>query len=274
MDQLYIDAAKYITDRLGDFPSIAILTGTGLGLSGKIESGTIRLPYRGIPHFPTVSSRGHDGELHIAKVAGRDVAIFSGRLHYYEGHDMSACGFPIHLMAALGVKNLIMSNVSGSVNADMKQGDLILIKDHINLMGVNPLRAHRNEQGFISFPEMREAYAKMYHPQLIASCQKLGIALQEGIYAAFSGPSLETPQEYKMVSVLGGDLVGMSTVPEVIVAALYQIKTNVISLVSNECFGESPKPTSIESVLEVAESKKSQVLQTIEQLIQHISTIS
>ncbi len=272
MIQEHIEATKYITDRVENFPTIAILTGTGLGLSTELESATTRLPYRGIPYFPSASSRGHDGELIISHLGGQDVAVFSGRLHYYEGHDIQSCGFPIHLMATLGVKNLIMSNVSGSVNPKMTQGDLVLIKDHINLMGVNPLRGQRNQDGYISFPEMREAYAKMYHQPLIQFCKSTSLNLQEGVYAAFAGPSLETPQEYKMASILGADLVGMSTVPEVIVAAAYGIRTNVISLVSNECFGESPQPTSIETVLAVAEAKRSDVLKTIVQLIGHISS--
>ena len=272
MNQQYLEAATYINERIPDFPDIAILTGTGLGFSDDQVDPEGRIPYRGIPNFPAVSSRGHDGELRIATLSGHRVALFSGRLHYYEGHRIETCGYPIHLMNALGVKNLIMSNVSGSVNSALKKSTIVLLRDHINLMGVNPLRAHRNPEGFISFPEMRNAYAKKYHPNLIAACADKGISLKEGVYAAFAGPSLETPQEYKMVQILGGDLVGMSTVPEVIVAASYGMETNVLSLVSNECFDGSPEPTSIESVLDIANRQRPVVYETISILVEQIKS--
>jgi len=274
MSNIYQEAADYISQRITDFPAIAVLTGTGLGSPPEAVNSEQSLRYRGIPNFPTVSGEGHNGELSIITLGGARVALFSGRLHYYEGHEISACGFPVQLMSRLGVTHLIMSNVSGSVNDILPKGSLALIRDHINLMGVNPLRGQHNERGTISFPEMRQAYATEYHDALIAFAKMSGISLQEAVYAAFAGPSLETPQEYKMVSILGGDLVGMSTVPEVIVAAALGIKTNVVSLVSNECFRDEPEPTSIKSVLEVAEQKRGNVYTIIGELARIIASES
>lgn len=269
MTELYTQAAHYVAERISDMPAIAVLTGTGLGTPADGQEAEERLPYRGIPHFPATDVRGHSGELVIRQSGAHRLAIFSGRLHYYEGHSIQDCGFPIHLMHALGIKHVIMSNVSGSINPDMPQGSIAVIRDHINLMGVNPLRGQRGPDGAIAFPEMRSAYAREYHEGLGAFAQMLPkpIHLHQAVYAAFAGPSLETPQEYKMARILGADLVGMSTVPEVIVAASYGMKCNVVSLVSNECFHESPEPTSIESVLKVAHAYRDDVYKVIDGLV-------
>jgi len=279
MTDIYTQAAQYVSERINDMPSIAVLTGTGLGTPTDGKEIEERLPYRGIPHFPATVVRGHSGELVIRNNGTHRTAIFSGRLHYYEGHSIQDCGFPIHLMHALGIKHIIMSNVSGSINPEMPQGSIAVIKDHINLMGVNPLRGLRGADGAIAFPEMRNAYAREYHDELSAYVHQLSgsselktkAPLKEAVYAAFAGPSLETPQEYKMASVLGADLVGMSTVPEVIVAASYGMKCNVVSLVSNECFHESPEPTSIESVLQIAQDHRADVYKIIDHLVAQIS---
>ena len=259
MREEYREAAEYIKERLGELPRVAVLTGTGLGLNQNGSPDAPFLRYRGIPNFPIVSAQGHRGELSIQDNDGAPYVLFSGRLHYYEGHNINSCGFPIHVMHSLGITDVIMTNVSGSVNEKMRTGDFVMIRDHMNLMGVNPLRGLRDQNQQLRFPEMITVHATHRHGSLSDFASKNNLKVHEGVYAAFGGPSLETPAEYKMVSLIGGDVIGMSTVPEVICAAYHSMKVNVISLISNECFGERPEPATIESVLSVADSKREEI---------------
>ena len=213
-------------------PSTAIILGTGLGKLAHEITGATRIPYKDIPNFPVSTVEGHSGNLILGKLGDKDILAMEGRFHYYEGYDMKEVTFPVRVMYELGIKTLFVSNAAGGTNPNFEIGDLMIITDHINALPENPLRGKNFPTG-PRFPDMSEAYDKELVKQAIAIAQEKGIKVQQGVYLATQGPTFETPAEYKMFRTWGADAVGMSTVPEVIVANHCGIKCFGISVITD-----------------------------------------
>lgn len=212
------DTVKYLKGRGVENPDFGIILGTGLGnLTEKIEV-ELTIPYSEIPNFPVSTVAGHSGELIFGKIGAKKVVAMKGRFHYYEGWTMEQTVFPVRVMKYLGVDNLIVSNASGGVNPNFEVGDIMVITDHINFMPEHPLHGKNDDRFGPRFVDMHEAYSKVEIERMEKIAEKLNIPIHKGIYLALQGPTFETPAEYKMVRILGADAVGMSTVPEVIVA--------------------------------------------------------
>lgn len=244
------DAITYILSCTSHRPQFGIILGTGLGnLTDEIEIETT-IAYKDIPHFPVSTVESHKGQLIFGMLAGKAVVAMAGRFHYYEGYSMQQVTFPVRVMKFLGIERLIISNVSGSTNADYEAGDIVFIKDHINLQPENPLRGVNDERLGPRFPDMLATYDRQLNRKALAIAQAHHIRAHEGVYVALQGPNLETPAEYNFIHRIGGDVVGMSTVPEVIVARHSGLPVFVISIVSNKCFPiEAITQTTIESVI-------------------------
>ena len=245
-------AADAIQARAGGVaPSVAIVLGSGLGgLAGEIDA-VARIPYREIPGFPPSTVEGHAGELIVGTLCGKRVLAFAGRFHLYEGHDARLAAFPARVSHALGASTLIVSNAAGGLNRQWQPGELMLIRDHINLMFQNPLIGGV-EAGDLRFPDMSEPYDRALGSVARSVAAELGIVLREGVYAALLGPAYETPAEVRMLQFLGADAVGMSTVPEVIVARAIGMRVLGISCITNLACGLSPAPITHEEVLETS----------------------
>lgn len=227
------ESSEYILQQCNQQPTIGIILGSGLGkLADKIETPTI-IPYKDIPHFKTSTAIGHKGNMIIGRLGGQTVMAMQGRFHYYEGYTMQEVTYPVRVMHAMGIKKLMVSNAAGGINPTFKVGDLMLITDHINLMP-NPLIGKNIEKIGPRFPDMTRAYDPTMQKIAIDTATTLGITLKQGTYVAGTGPTFETPAEYKFFSIIGGDAVGMSTVPEVIVARHCGIDVMGMSVISNE----------------------------------------
>ena len=246
------ETVKYIQQRIDFQPEVGIVLGTGLGkLSEEIEK-VATFDYAGLPHFPVSTVESHQGKLILGILAGKKVVAMSGRFHYYEGYSMKEVTFPIRVMKFLGIQQLIISNAAGSTNSNMEAGDLVFVRDHINLHAENPLRGENDERLGVRFPDMMEAYDSELRKKALEVAEANHIRAHEGVYVGLQGPNLETPAEYKFIHTIGGDLVGMSTIPEVIVAKHMDLPVFVLSVISNKCFPiEDLTPTTIEEVLEV-----------------------
>jgi len=250
-------AAEFISNKINQIPETAIVLGTGL--STIIEEELQAIPYRSIPHFPSSTVIGHRGQLIIAKVGGKKVLVLSGRYHFYEGYSTAQVSFPVRVLKALGIKKLLITNVTGGLNADYNSGDIVFVEDHINLLPQNPLRGLTDERLGIRFTDMLHAYDENLLAQAKEICNSQNIDFKKGVYVCLQGPSLETRAEYKFLHIIGADMVGMSTVPEVIVAKQCEIPTLVMSCISNVCYPvDRITETTVEEVIEVAKkaSKK------------------
>lgn len=240
----------FINEKTNNFePEIGIILGSGLGDFAKDFAG-ISIPYSEIPSFETSTVQGHKGQLVFTEIQGKKVILMQGRYHLYEGYSMDKVVYPIKIMRKMGVKTLIITNAAGAVNKEFQPADLMLITDHINLMGTNPLIGPNDETLGTRFPDMSEIYKKDLI-KLAQDCAKeIGIEIKKGVYAAFTGPCYETPAEIKMLNMLGADAVGMSTIPEAIVANYCSMKVLGLSCISNCAAGVQTKPLSHEEVIE------------------------
>jgi purine-nucleoside phosphorylase len=252
------ETISYLKGKINKEIDIAITLGTGLTAIENLLEDKVIIPYEGIPNFPISTVDGHKGRLIIGEYNGKNICIVSGRFHYYEGYSMSELTYYVYVLKALNIKELIITNASGGINPNYKQGEIILIKDHINLFPENPLRGNNHELG-PRFPDLLNAYTK----ELRTKIKRINSTLKEGVYLGWSGPSLETYAEYKFAQIIGADVVGMSTVPEVIVAKYLSIPTLVLSVVSNVVDFDSPIEATIEDIMTVM--KKSSI--TLEQLL-------
>ena len=243
-------AAQAIAKRAGARqPDVAVILGSGLGgLADAIENA-VRIPFGDIPGFPEATVVGHEGAVIVGDLGGRGVVALSGRFHMYEGHPAALAGFPVRVFHAMGVRELFVSNAAGGISSRLAVGDLMMISDHLNLMGSNPLVGPTRE-GETRFPDMTDAYDPGLRKELRTTAEKLGIPLREGIYAGLLGPSYETPSEVKMLRLLGADAVGMSTVPEVIMARALGIRVAGISCITNAAAGVTGSALSHAEVLE------------------------
>lgn len=260
----------YIKSKIGDFkPEIAIVLGSGLGELAD-EYCDIKLAYSEIPGFPISTVKGHNGNLVFAKVNGKNVMMMQGRFHFYEGHSMQTVTYPIKIMKKLGVETIIITNAAGGVNPYFKPSSLMVIKDHINFMGTNPLIGPNDDSLGERFPDMSEVYTKSLREVAHTCSKNLNIPVEEGIYIALTGPTYETPAEVNMVRTLGADAVGMSTVPEAIVASYLKMKVLGISCICNSAAGISTVGLSHKEVLEAAEKAKTNFKKLVLEIIKSI----
>lgn len=230
---LYAETAAYLAACLPNVPDTAIILGSGLGsLAEEIEDAAV-FPYRQIPNFMNSTATGHKGNLIYGKLGGKPVLAMQGRFHYYEGYSMEQVTFPVRVMKLLGVKNLLVSNAAGGINTSFKVGDLMIIRDHINMMP-NPLIGPNDERFGTRFPDMTRAYDREFIQKARQIAQRNQIVVKEGVYVGLTGPSYETPAEYAFYGKAGGDAIGMSTVPEVIVARHAGIRVFGMSVITNE----------------------------------------
>jgi purine-nucleoside phosphorylase len=262
------EAVKFIAGRTPLRPSIGLVLGSGLGAFAKTLEKATTVPYDQIPHFPTATAPGHGGELVVGHAGGVPVAVMSGRVHYYEGYRMDQVVFPVRVLARLGVKILILTNAGGSVNVNYKPGELMVIEDHINYMGTNPLLGPNEEQLGPRFFDMTEPYDARLREIAEKACWKAGVPVRKGIYIAFTGPSYETPAEIKMARTMGADAVGMSTVPEVIAARHMGLRVLGLSCLTNMASGVLKKKLDHREVLAVGEKVKMGLLDALNRIIQ------
>jgi len=230
-------------------PTIGIILGSGLGGLAKKIADAVRISFGDIPGFPEATVVGHEGTVLLGKLGGREVVALNGRLHMYEGHSAALAAFPVRVFHALGARELFVSNAAGGISSRLSVGDLMIICDHLNLMGANPLVGAMQE-GDVRFPDMTDAYDPGFRRVLRNSAEHLGITMREGVYAGLLGPSYETPSEIKMLRMLGADAVGMSTVPEVIVARALRMRVAGVSCITNAAAGLTGEALSHAEVLE------------------------
>ena len=251
-------AAKFIQKKTRLRPKIALVLGSGLGAFADEFAQATKIPYSKIPHYPRSTAIGHAGQLVIGTVEGVEVAGMQGRVHLYEGYSAKELAFPIRVFARMGVKAIILTNAAGGVKREFIEGRLVVISDHINLLCVNPLAGPNEDKFGARFPDMTAAYDKRFRELALAEGRLLGINLGEGVYAAVAGPSYETPAEVRYLRSIGADLVGMSTVPEVIAARHSGLRVLGISCVTNAAAGVLDQPLDHKDVLETAERMKGQ----------------
>ncbi len=261
-------AADYIRSRIREVPDMALVLGSGLGgLADEVESPVV-IPYTSIPGFPASTAPGHAGRLVAGRLAGKPVLLMQGRFHCYEGHPLDRVTFPVRTFRLLGVKCLVLTNAAGGVNSDYAPGDFMIIRDHINLAGRNPLVGPNDDSLGPRFPDM----SRVYDPALRALARRagdeLGIGLREGVYAWFLGPSFETPAEIRMARILGADAVGMSTVPEAIAAVHCGLRTLGISCITNMGAGMLDQPITSEEVLEISARRRPEFSALIRRIIE------
>ena len=264
------EAAEYVGSRIGAVPKIAVILGSGLGPLADRLKNSIAIDYETIPHFPEVTVEGHMGRLIVGSVGERDVLYLQGRFHFYEGHSLEALTFPIRVLARLGVKTLILTAATGGIREGFQPGDLMMITDHNNLIGQNPLRGPNDARLGPRFPDMSEVYSKSLRAVAIKEAEKLGISLKQGVYAALPGPSYETPAEIRMLRTLGADVVGMSTVPEAIVARHSGLNVLGFALVTNVAAGLSESEISHEEVIEAGKAAGPRLGALIEGVVQSL----
>lgn len=244
------ECVQFIEKRCNTKPTLGIILGTGLGSLAEDIVVEREFVYGLLPFFCVSTVASHKGKLILGTLHGVPVVAMSGRLHYYEGYSMQQLTFPVRVMAALGIKQLVISNASGSVNAEIEAGDVILLRDHINMQPENPLRGHNDDRLGPRFPDMLHAYDRDLNAWVIDQAKSYDLAAHEGVYLALPGPNLETPAEYRMANLLGADCIGMSTVPEVLVARHEGLPVFVVSVVSNKCFPIAEiQPTTVDDVI-------------------------
>ena len=246
------NAVDHIRSRTAAEPSIGLILGSGLGdFADTLENRQV-IPFTDIPDFPSATVPGHTGAFVFGEKHGKSVVCLQGRLHYYEGHPMPLLTLPVRIMQRLGVQTLILTNAAGGVNKDYRPGDLMLITDHINYSGMNPLIGVHEEEFGPRFPDVTDLYSSGLRLKLKLAAVEAGINLRQGVYMMFSGPSYETPAEIRMARILGADAVGMSTVPEALVAAQCGLRVLGVSCITNLAAGVSPNKLSHQEVMETA----------------------
>ncbi len=265
------EAADYLKSKISTLPKIAIVLGTGLGGLGEKIEEKIVIPYNEIPNFPVSTVQGHKGNLIFGKIGEKFVVAMQGRFHYYEGYSMKEVTFPVRVFKALGVEYLIVSNAAGGLNREFEVGDLMIISDHINFMGTNPLIGPNDDELGPRFPDMHGVYSKELIKKAQEIARKIGAPIRKGVYVAVSGPTFETNAECRMLRILGGDAVGMSTVPEVIVARHAGIPHIFgVSLISDMATGEGSETVSHEEVLEAGRKAEPKFIELIMNLVKEI----
>ena len=259
-------AARLIRSRIAEDVRVALVLGSGLGAFADELEGAEAIPYAEIPGFARPTVEGHAGRLVVGRVGGLIVAAMQGRFHFYEGYKLEEVTFPVRVLALLGASSLVLTNAAGGLNNSFEQGSLVLISDHLNLMGTNPLLGPNDARFGPRFPDMTDVYDREYQDAAIAASHEMGLELRRGIYAALSGPSYETPAEIRMLRLLGADAVGMSTVPEAIVARQMGLRVLGISCITNMAAGVLDRPINHEEVIETGE----RVRETFAELLRRV----
>lgn len=257
------EAAAYIASKTSLKPEVGLILGSGLGVIGDEVEDAVTIPYADIPHFPVSTVEGHAGELVVGRLQGRVIALMRGRFHMYEGYEPERTALPVRVMKQLGAKTLLVTNAAGGINLDFASGNLMIISDHLNLTGRNPLVGPNDNALGVRFPDMSDAYTRRLREVAKETAAELGIPVKEGVYAGLLGPNYETPAEIRMLRVLGADAVGMSTVPEVIVARHSGMEVVGISCITNMAAGILDQPLSHEEVMETTERVKGQFVSLV-----------
>ena len=261
------EAVHALNERTDRTPDVGLILGSGLGvLAEEVEQSAV-VPYGDIPHFPVSTVEGHAGRLVIGSLSGKRVIAMQGRFHYYEGYSQQDVTFPVYVMSALGVKTLFVTNAAGGMNPQFSPGDLMIIRDHLNLTGDNPLIGPNDDELGPRFPDMSQAYAPFLRQLAERTAEEIGIHVQSGVYAGISGPSFMTPEELIMLRKLGADAVGMSTVPEVIVANYLGMDVLGITCITDMAIGEELEPLTHEQVIEVAERTRPTFIHLVTSLL-------
>ncbi len=260
-------AAAFLRTRSTPFPSAAIVLGSGLGaFADRLESSTA-IPYGDIPNWPASTVIGHAGKLVVGRIAGRDLAVLSGRAHFYEGHALTAATFATRVLGRLGVKTLVLTNAAGGINTSFSPGTLMVIDDHLNFMGSNPLVGPNDDRFGVRFPDMTEVYSARLRRVADEAAAAAGVPVRHGVYVGLHGPSYETPAEIRAFRTLGADAVGMSTVPEAIVARHMGVEVLGISCITNPAAGVLPTPLHHDEVMEVARRVSGQFMSLLEGIV-------
>jgi purine-nucleoside phosphorylase len=259
-------AARTIRARVTEEPRVALVLGSGLGAFADDIEDAVAIPYEEIPGFARPTVEGHAGRMVLGKIEGVSVAAMQGRFHYYEGYAFEEVVFPIRTLALLGAKTLVLTNAAGGINVAFDQGALMIISDHLNLMGASPLRGAHDKRFGERFPDMTEVYSRDYQEVAVEEANAMGLELRRGIYGALSGPNYETPAEVRMLRILGADAVGMSTVPEAIAAHQMGVKILGISCITNMAAGVIGEPINHQEVIETGE----RVRETFKELLRRV----
>ncbi|MBW2605182.1 MAG: purine-nucleoside phosphorylase [Deltaproteobacteria bacterium] len=265
-----VETAKFLKSHIKKSPHIGLMAGTGLGASTRFLDISVSFEYEDIPHFPTSTVESHDGRLLFGDMYGKHIMAMQGRFHLYEGYSPLEVTFPIRVMQELGVKVLILSNAAGGLNPKFTAGDIMIIVDHINLTGSNPLIGPNEESWGIRFPDMNQAYDKELVELAETAGKDEGIPLQKGVYAGLEGPSLETRAEVRFLRTIGADAVGLSTVQEVIAAVHAGIKVLGLSTITNIHDPDNPTPTTVDEVIAVADKAAPKLEAVIQNVVQKI----
>lgn len=264
------ETTSFLQSKTNLIPEVGIILGTGLGgLTKEIEI-SVAIPYNEIPHFPVSTVQGHSGKLLFGKLGGKNIVAMQGRFHFYEGYDMKQVTYPVRVMQALGIKNLMLSNAAGGTNPSFQIGEIMIIKDHINLFPTNPLIGKNEDQLGPRFPDMSEAYDKKQIAMAKEIAASNNIRVAEGVYAGLTGPCYETPSEYKYLQIIGADAVGMSTVPEVIVARHMGIPCFAVSIITDLGIDGKIVEVSHEEVQQVASEAEPRMTLIIKELLKRI----
>ena len=266
------EAADAVRARTRVGARIGLILGTGLGALAEEIEVTESIPYGELPHFPLSTVESHDGRMLIGSLAGVPVVALQGRLHLYEGYSAQEVTFPVRVLATLGVDTLLISNAAGGMNPHYRRGDLMLLTDHINFQGENPLVGPNVNAWGPRFPDMSEPYDRGLLAVAEEQALRLGIKLHQGVYVAVVGPNLETRAEYRFLRMIGADVVGMSTVPEVIVARHMDLRALAISVVTDECFPDALEPVSIEEVLAAAAEAEPSLTRLTKAVVEEIGS--
>ncbi len=261
------ETVKFIKSKISVTPEVGVVLGSGLGEFADTLTGKVIIPYGEIPHYKKVSVKGHAGRLVVGKVKDKVVAVMQGRYHYYEGHHIHEVVFPIRVLCSLGIKSVLFTNAAGGINPMLVEGNLMIIRDHINMMGVNPLGGENDERLGPRFPDMTDVYDPALIQIVSDQMRELGLGIKKGVYMALSGPSYETPAEIKMFASWGADAVGMSTVPEAIVARHMGINVAGISCVTNLAAGISKTKLDHKEVTETANRVKGHFIKLLTEAI-------
>jgi purine-nucleoside phosphorylase len=264
------EAAATIRARCGTLPETAIVLGSGLGDFADTLLDAIATPYGELPHWPASKVVGHAGRLVIGNVLGKRIAALSGRVHFYEGYDLATVVFATRVMGRLGVKQIILTNAAGGINTGFAQGALMIIDDHINLLGSNPLVGPNEDRFGLRFPDMSEVYSRRLHNIAVAAAKAKGVPVSHGVYVAVHGPSYETPAEIRFLRTIGADAVGMSTVPEAIAARHMGMEVLGISCITNMAAGVLPQPLVHEEVMETARRVRGSFIALLEGIIERL----
>ncbi|RQV92260.1 MAG: purine-nucleoside phosphorylase [Calditrichaeota bacterium] len=264
------EAFDYIKSKIDFNPVAGIILGTGLGGLVKEIEIEKKIPYGEIPHFPVSTVESHEGYLIFGRINGKKIMAMQGRFHYYEGYSMQQITFPVRIMKMMGVASLLISNAAGGMNPEYRKGDLAVIIDHINLLGSNPLIGQNLDEFGPRFPDMSEPYSKRLMQLAEQAAGENGIKIHQGVFVAVSGPNLETKAEYKFLRNIGADIVGMSTVPENIVAVHMGLEVMAVSVITDECFPDMLEPVNVDEIIAIANKAEPKLTTIMKEVIKRL----